>query len=315
MGVATDQEFISTWQRLGSPAAVARELGVSVRNVFDRRNRIQRRYQIELATTHDARFQVQTRIALPHDGVRSLAELSGHVIVFSDAHFYPGEKSIGFNALIALIKALKPKLIVANGDILDGATIHSHGPEGWHQPPTLKQELEAVVDSMDKIRKAAKGALIHRTVGNHDIRFDRRLASAVPEYRGIQGTTLKDHLPEWTVSWSLMVNGNTMIKHRINGGIHSGYNNTLKGGISTVTGHTHLLAVSPWADYGGRRYGVSTGMLADPSDTQFRYAEDNPRPWCQGFAVLTYDDEGRLLPPELCEVINGSAYFRGEVVL
>jgi hypothetical protein len=35
--------------------------------------------------------------------------------------------------------------------------------------------------------------------------------------------------------------------------------------------------------------------------------------WCSGFAVLTFRN-GKLLPPELCEVIDGVAYFRGEEV-
>jgi hypothetical protein len=111
-----------------------------------------------------------------------------------------------------------------------------------------------------------------------------------------------------------MVNEVCMVKHRLqHGGIHSGYNNVLKAGISTVSGHTHLLEVKGWGDYTGRRYGVSTGMLADPDGDQFSYMEDNPVPWCQGFAILKFQN-GRLLPPELCEVIEGTAYFRGEAI-
>lgn len=311
----SDQEFIEIWNQYNNPTLVAEHIGINVRNIHTRRKAIEDRYDIELKTLIDMRSgPASQKIKIPNDRVRAIANLTGYVVVFSDAHFFPGEKSIGYQALIKVIKQLKPALIIANGDIFDGATIHGHGPIGWESPPTLKQELEAVQDAMNGIEKAARGAILHRTIGNHDIRFDRRLAGQVPEYRDISGTTLRDHLPLWNVSWSVMINGNTMVKHRINGGIHSGYNNTLKGGISTVTGHTHLLSVSPWTDYTGRRYGVSTGMLADPMDAQFRYAEDNPRPWCQGFAVLKYDDEGMLLPPELCEVVNGCAYFRGEPV-
>ena len=54
-------------------------------------------------------------------------------------------------------------------------------------------------------------------------------------------------------------------------------------------------------------------MLADPTGNQFAYIEDNPVPWCQGFAVLCFRD-GLLLPPELVEVIEGTAYFRGQAV-
>ena len=310
----TDAEFIQLWKKFGNPTKVAEHLGISVRTVHARRNRIARAHDVELKTSNPM-TGINTRYVKPNDGVRALADVSGYVVVFSDAHFFPGEYSLGLQAMLRVIKDLKPKLVIANGDILDGATIHGHGPQGWERPPTLKEELDAVQDCMSKIQKAAKGAILMRTTGNHDIRFDRRMAMGAPEYRGISGSALKDHLPHWEVSWSIMVNGNTMIKHRINGGVHSAYNNTLKGGINIVTGHTHLLEVKPWTDYTGRRYGVSTGMLADPMDAQFRYAEDNPRPWCQGFAVLKYDEDGMLMPPELCEVINGRAYFRGGVVV
>jgi hypothetical protein len=108
------------------------------------------------------------------------------------------------------------------------------------------------------------------------------------------------------------VNDTVMIKHRYHNGIHATYNNALKAGRSIVTGHLHRLCVTPWGDYNGRRWGVDTGCLADPHGPQFAYAEDNPSPHCSGFAVLTFDEDGEMLPPELCEVINGCAYFRGE---
>jgi hypothetical protein len=41
--------------------------------------------------------------------------------------------------------------------------------------------------------------------------------------------------------------------------------------------------------------------------------EDAPRAWCSGFAVLTYSGS-LLLPPELCYVIDGKAYFRGALI-
>jgi len=312
----SDEDFINLWHKLNSPAAVARELGTSVRTIYNRRNSIAARYDIELPTlTHDR--PVNPTITHSYDKVKSIADIYGRVIVFSDAHFMPNQTSVAFYALIKLIKQLKPAMVVANGDILDGSTISKYGPEDWTERPTLQQEVESVQTHMDAIKKACKGlnTILHRTVGNHDIRFDKRLANAAPEFRGIKGTTLTDHIPEWSVSWSVFVNGNTMIKHRMqHSGIHSGYNNTLKSGVNSVTGHTHLLEVKPWGDYNGRRYGVSTGMLSDPNSGAFSYLEQNPVPWCSGFAILTFDNEGRLLPPELVEVIEGRAYFRGSEI-
>ena len=313
VAVCSEEEFIAVWRRLGSVTLVAKELKISVRQVQNRRRRIEGRHNITLDATNDQRIY---KILHTENQIQSVANITGPVIVFSDAHFMPDEPSVGFDALIKVIKKIKPTMIVANGDILDGGTISKYAPEGWpgKTKPTLKQELEAVQFHMDGIVKACKGlgVILHRTIGNHDIRFEKRLAGLVPEYKDIQGTRLSDHIPEWTVSWSVLVNDNTMIKHRLqHSGIHSNFQNVLKSGLSTCSGHTHLLEVKGWGDYTGRRWGVSTGMLANPDSQAFHYLENNPTPWCQGFAILTYDNNGRLLPPELCEVIDGCAYFRG----
>jgi hypothetical protein len=58
---------------------------------------------------------------------------------------------------------------------------------------------------------------------------------------------------------------------------------------------------------------VDTGTLAQPHGPQFDYAENNPSPHTSGFAVLTFKD-GVLLPPELVEVLDDRAYFRGQCI-
>lgn len=59
--------------------------------------------------------------------------------------------------------------------------------------------------------------------------------------------------------------------------------------------------------------GVDTGTLAEPYGPQFNYTEAGPVNWASGFAVLSFH-EGRLLEPELCVVMDGKAWFRGEPV-
>jgi hypothetical protein len=112
-----------------------------------------------------------------------------------------------------------------------------------------------------------------------------------------------------------MVNGHTLIKHRIKGGIHATWNNTADAQISTVTGHLHNLRITPRTTMsplnGGNLYGVDTGMLADPWGPQFAYCEQGPRNWRAGFAVLTFR-AGLLMPPELVQVVeDGVVWFRG----
>jgi predicted phosphodiesterase len=239
---------------------------------------------------------------------------NGTVIVFSDAHFWDEEPNTAYRALIHFIKELNPKLIVANGDIFDGATNSRHASIGWEKKPSLIQELKACKAMMDGVVKsAAKGTQLTWCIGNHDSRFETYLAAHAPQYQEVEGFSLKDHFPEWRMCWATWINGHTVVKHRWKGGIHATHNNTVNSGVSIVTGHLHSLKVTPFTDYTGTRYGVDTGCLADTDGNQFvNYLETNPTNWRSGFAVLNFDN-GKLLPPELVQVIDeGVVAFRGK---
>jgi hypothetical protein len=113
-----------------------------------------------------------------------------------------------------------------------------------------------------------------------------------------------------------MINNSCMIKHRWHNGQHGVFNNTLKSGVSFVSGHLHSLKVTPWTDYNGDRYGVDTGTMSAIGGDKYLYTEDSPVNWRSGFAVLTFRN-GELLPPELVQVIDeddGLVFFRGEII-
>jgi hypothetical protein len=150
-------------------------------------------------------------------------------------------------------------------------------------------------------------------MGNHDSRYENLIVNKAPELQGLKGTQLKDYFPLWQPCYSFWINRNTVIKHRYKGGAMAGRNNTIHGGINFVTGHTHVGAVNLFTDYNGTRYGVQTGTLANPVGRQFEYAEDNPKDWMAGFAVLTFY-EGKLLMPELVQLYDDDHFeFRGAV--
>jgi hypothetical protein len=308
MQKVSDEQFIDTWKRLKSPRAVASALGIAERNAYTRRRAVEAKYGITLAAFGPNLFIPDNKRRL------EMGVENGTAIVFSDAHYWPEDPSAGHTALVTLCKDLRPKLVVANGDVLDGARISRHDPLGWQSTPTLRDELDVCAERLSEIEVAAKGAKRIWTMGNHDARLDTYLVKNAPALEGVAGSRLSDHFPKWQPGMSLHLNGgSTVIKHRWHNGIHATYNNTMKAGVNIVTGHLHRLQVSAWGDYNGRRYGVDTGTLADPQGDQFAYLEDNPTPWAQGFAVLTFE-HGRLLPPELCEIVDGVAYFRGQRV-
>lgn len=301
-----DEEFIRLFATVGATEA-SKELGISERAVYLRRNRLEKSLNrpIYAPSNNPTNFHPERCKLTIDDGI---------VLVGSDAHYWPDVITTAHRAFLYFIKKLKPTAVVMNGDVFDGASISRHAPIAWESRPSVEEEITACIERLSEIEAAAKKARLIWTLGNHDARFESRLAQVAPEYANVHGLHLKDHFPNWLNGWSLMVNGNVMIKHRWKGGVHATHNNTLGSGLTMVTGHLHSLKVTPYADYNGTRWGVDTGTLADTHGPQFRdYTEDNPRNWRSGFAVLTFQ-QGKLRWPEVVHVVEpGIVEFRGEV--
>lgn len=279
----------------GSKAAAARALGIPVSTLKDR-----------LASPNNV-------IAVK--GRKEVSLQDGVVLVASDMHYWPGEPSTAHRAFVKFCKKLKPAIVVMNGDVLDASSISRHPPIGWNHIPSVKEELDVCQERLREIHKAAPQSKRFWPLGNHDARFETRLAQVAPEFKDVHGISLADHFPDWIGCWSVHLNGNTVIKHRYKGGVHSPYNNTVSSGMSIITGHLHSQKVTPFTDYNGTRYGVDTGCLADPHHDAFTdYTEDNAKDWRSGFCVLTYRN-GLLLYPELVTVWDqNTVQFRGDLI-
>jgi hypothetical protein len=309
MKLVEDDQFWAAYAIDPRPTAMAKRLGVTVRSVQGRL----RRKGVEGLPHHSENLD----LAVAKMGVSGRVEIecqNSKILVFSDAHFWPGYFSTAFKALLKVIKIEKPSFIVCNGDAFDGAQISRFGRQMWGKAPTVMEELKAVKERLEDIEKIAKGAKLLWPLGNHDARFETALSNKVSEFEGVDGFHLKDHFPLWTPCWSVFVNQDVVIKHRIRGGIHATRNNTLNAGRSTVTGHLHQLKVTPFSDYNGVRYGVDTGTLADPYGPQFAYMEDSPVDWRSGFVSLSFKD-GKMLYPQIAQVRSeGEVEYKGEII-
>lgn len=316
----SDEEFIELWRTLKSAATISHKLDLKERAVHARRRRIEAKYAIKLEAK-DARTELwaHRQTAHEHAARYPLGIENGTILVFSDAHFWPTIRTTAFKGLLWAIKELKPKAVINNGDAFDGASISRHPRIGWDSKPSVVQELKAcemyLGEIDDEAQKARKGTKLVWALGNHDARFENRLANTVPEFMAVGGFKLKDHFPAWIPCWSCWPTENVVVKHRMKNGIHATHNNTVNSGKTIVTGHLHSLKVTPFSDYNGERFGVDTGTLAEPNGPQFvDYLEDNPTNWRSGFAVLTFHN-GRLLWPELVHALApGAIQFRGEVI-
>lgn len=235
------------------------------------------------------------------------------MIIGSDAHYWPfWGASTAHRALVYFCETLKPTHVIYNGDVPDFPQISRHGKQGWKKMPTLKDELDEVKKRVKEVERVSMGAEHLWNWGNHCMRFDYRLADKNPEFEDIEGTRLPHHFLKWKFQMAIRVNEDQLeIKHRFRGGEYAPKNNTLKAGISYVSGHDHSSKIIPWRDLRGQRWGINPGMMADPWGPQFEYAELNPADHQSGLAVVTFR-KGKLMPPELVETVEpGVVWFRG----
>lgn len=311
----TDEEFATQFEHYGAQG-VADQYDIGVRAVFRRRERVEKALGRTLTPPDKGEERQIIRLDAPF---HSFDLTDGIALIGSDGHYWPGVESTAHRAFVEFATRLKPAVVVFNGDALDGASISRHPPIGWEEHPTLEDELLECQTRLGEIVKASpKGCSFFWPLGNHDARFNTRLAAVTPEFRNVPGTRLVHHFPDWTPCWAVELGGRNgaVVKHRFKGGLHAPHNNALWSGRSMVTGHLHSQKVHPITDYNGTRYGVDTGCLAAVGGRQFAYAEANPQNWRSGFAVLSWR-KGVLLPPELVTVFDekaGLVVFRGELI-
>lgn len=313
----TDDQILDVWASKPSVAKLAAHFSMSRRAISTRVAKLRDKgvplpspdhrspyYAPGEVRRHREEYSPRLAVDVP-DGV---------VIIGSDAHYTPNVASTAHRGLVKFCREMKPTVVVMNGDLFDGAAVSRWPRIGWEARPTVKQELDAVKERLSEIESVVKCSLIW-TLGNHDARYELRLAQQVPEYEGVAGFTLKEHFPLWRPCWSIWVNDNTVIKHRYKAGVHAAYNSTVYAGKSLVHGHLHSLKVYPYTDYNGTRYGVDAGTMADAFGGAFEgYMEDNPRSWRSGFVVLTFYKK-QLLWPEIVHVMEeGKVEFRGKVI-
>jgi hypothetical protein len=317
----TDSEFIELIKNGKTVNEIARDFDMDARNLKRRRAKLEIKHRVDMTTPVASVLSKR-----PHNQTYKTSKANitlgienGIVIVFSDAHFWPGIRTTAFKGLLWAIESMEPKAVICNGDAFDGASISRFPRIGWDNKPSIVEELRACKDALGEIEEATKKARYNArlvwALGNHDARFENRLAANAPEFEGVKGFTLKDHFPDWEPCWAAWPTEDIVVKHRWKGGVHATHNNTINSGKTIVTGHLHSLKVTPFADYNGNRYGVDTGTLADLHGPQFEdYLEASPVNWRSGFAILTIKD-GELLWPEIVHKWNDSCIeFRGQIV-
>jgi hypothetical protein len=314
-GMLPVELFLEEFDTLG-PSRMHDKYGMSVRAIFARRARLEKTLKRRIA---GADREVSRAYRMDSFPGRSLLNVqNGVVVVAGDAHYWPMEPSLMHLALVHFLKRFSQekilRAVIMNGDVTDFASISRWPQVDWERRPTIKDEIDVCIDRMHEIATAAGAVPRFWPLGNHDARWSVHLANKVPEFANVQGMHLKDSFPLWEACWSVLINGNTLVKHTYRGGEHATSNNIKNAGCHVVTNHLHSAKVTPFTTMAGTLWGVDTGCLADTYGPQFLYLQDSPRNWRCGFAVLTYKD-GLLTQPELVlQWDKDHVQFRGDIV-
>jgi predicted phosphodiesterase len=232
------------------------------------------------------------------------------ILVGGDLHAWTGEPPIMWQAFCKVAKEIKPNAIILLGDMIDAARVSRFGKSLGSQAPKVNEEIETLQRWLQDLPHVH-----HRfwVIGNHDIRVDNYIANQASELDDYIGS-LAQRFQAYDFSYGVNIN-NVEYRHRFRGGIHAAHNNVMNAGISMVTGHTHQLKATPHRTRQGTLWGIEAGMLGDPHGPQFEYTEGIPTKYHSGFVLISHDEEGNMLPPELCESVGGRPCFRGEYVL
>ena len=304
--ICDDQEVIRILETSDNLEIARERAGVKNARSFRRRvDNICQRYGVSFDIRHTEIFTSNRETYhLDHEYT---------AVLFGDEHFWPERlvpTSSAFWILLQILEDVKPDLIVSMGDSFDGFGISRHPPHGWTDGPSVDEELAANRLYLDMISECAPDADKFHLWGNHDARFDSRLATNVSQFAGVSGMSLQDHFSDWQWCEQLTLSDTLECWHSWHGGIHAAFSNTLKSGRSTATGHTHRCHIREWTDCNGTRFGIETGTLADPDGPQFFYAGHRPKNWQMGFVVV--DILGNEIHPDRVIVNNGKARFRGK---
>ena len=309
--VMNREDFLKEFSTIG-PSEMARKHGTTERNIYKRRRRLQNMMGVVLTPPMRGGHVQQLD---KHPAAINLGIEDGHILIGSDSHYWPGIVTTAHNAFLEFCREFKPKVIIKNGDEADFPTISRHAPIAWESRPNVSEEIDNLKAMLSEIEKVSPNTRRIWTLGNHDSRFETRLATIAPEYAKVHGVHLKDSFPLWEPCWAAFINKDVVVKHRYKSGVHAPHNNTLWAGRTIVTGHLHSLKVMPISDYNGTRWGVDCGTMADPYGPQFyNYTELNPLNWRSGFILLTFV-KGELLTPEQIFVRRpGVVDFRGKLL-
>lgn len=175
---ATREQFVETWNKLGSPTLVANELGVSVRKVQERRRRIEATEGITLEChgSLNGAYKVKDGKPVQVSGIKN--GLRKHCVI-PDVQAKPGVPLDHLEWAGRFIAEKRPDVIVCIGDFADMPSLSSYdkGKRSF-EGRRYRHDIDAAKRAMDLLmapilKEPGYQPRLILTLGNHEHRIVR----------------------------------------------------------------------------------------------------------------------------------------------
>jgi hypothetical protein len=245
-------------------------------------------------------------------------------VVYGDVHF-PHQDQAALEILYAVIKDVRPDIIVNLGDTADCYTISAYDkdPQNIHG---LQDEIDLVRAHLHQVAQLAPQAQRYYLEGNHEDRLRRLIwtlpgtASELARLRAFQqAMTWPNLLDLDEIGWT-WVESAGQTHHKILPRIITKHGDIVrrwsgmsaKGeweryGQSGISGHVHRMGRFYTSDRNGAHTWVEAGCLCD---TDPRYTRD-PN-WQNGLVVVEHSADRQRFEMHLVYVQDGRALWRGQ---
>lgn len=242
-------------------------------------------------------------------------------VVYGDTH-YPFQDDKALTVLKAVIRDVKPHVVVHIGDLVDCWQI-SRFDKDPARSDSLQQNIDAARTHLHEIAQLAPKATRVWLEGNHE----NRLTRAIWKMDGAQRELARLRVFQQAMTWPVLMDTAGMgwefigerdqskrqilpkiiTKHGTIVRKFSGYTARAeweKYGASGISGHTHRLGMFFHRDHNGTARWMESGCtcLLDPP-----YGSDFD--WQQGFVVLAWNADRRLMDTQMISIRDGSALY------
>jgi hypothetical protein len=239
-------------------------------------------------------------------------------VVFGDTHF-PFQDDRALRAVLSIIRAVKPQVVVHLGDLLDSWQLSRFDKDPARRD-SLQENIKEAREFLAAVRRAAPKAECTLLEGNHEDRLRRAIWQARGTQREIVSLDDVREAAAWpsllklkSMSWDwvpYMEQAHRPVLPKIitkHGTVVSRWSGVtaktewMRYGKSGISGHTHRAGIFYHRDHNGQAVWIEAGCTCSLTNVQYGSDFD----WQQACVLLHWSGDRRLMAEQVIRIRDG----------